>query len=84
MEIKIGMLVKSYDFPGRKDCYIEGTVVGEKMIEGCPRYEIICSREIWAGKELESGESRIGMKFYPPFNGTPKSMGGSCNGVEPA
>src|SRR5688572_9278816 len=81
--IKVGALVKSFDFPGRKDCYIVGSVVGFKNIEGCPRYEIICSGEVWEGKELEGeAASRVGMKFYPPLNGVPKSMGGSCNGVE--
>lgn len=82
-DIKIGSLVKSFDFEGRKDCYIIGTVVGEKMMEGCPRYEVLCSGEVWEGKELEGDEAtRVGILFYPPQNGIPKSGGGICNMVE--
>lgn len=84
--IQIGSKVRSYDFPddnqwrqeNGKECYVEGTVIGFKTVEGCDRYVIQVERKVWAGKEVEKPYKGY---VYPPVNGTPK-ISGVCNGVE--
>lgn len=78
-DVKVGDRVRSYDFPGRKDCYLEGTV--EEItapLESCRRYVIRVERSVFAGVETLSMVERI----YPPVNGTRRSTGGVCSGVE--
>lgn len=82
-EIKQGQRVRSFDFEHRDDCYVEGYVVGFDLVEGCPRYVIQASVDVWEGEQLDPAEKgcRVGRVFYPPVNGTPRSMGGFCHGV---
>lgn len=77
-EIKLHDRVRSIDFEGREDCYIEGEVIGFTDMEGCPRYEIRCDVDVFRG---EHSRGRVGERFYPPVNGTPRSFGGITNGV---
>jgi hypothetical protein len=44
------------------------------------------SVDVWEGAQLDPAEKgcRVGRVFYPPVNGTPRSMGGVCNGVRAA
>jgi len=59
-----GTRVRSYDFPNRRDCYIEGRVVG---IED-DRYKILVDRVVQEDVVmLESGG--LGRIVQPPLNG---------------
>jgi hypothetical protein len=77
--IRIGNKVRSFDFQRHRDCYIEGIVEGFKEVEGCIRYEIRVERKVWAGEEVAEP---LACHVYPPLNGTPRTFGGECNGVE--
>lgn len=80
-EIKPGDRVRSYDFEGRRDCYVEGVVVEIVERGGCDRYAINVERIVFADKSPSLGRANLG-NIYPPVNGTPKLFGGICNGVE--
>jgi len=88
MAIGIGDRVRSYDFPdrdggSREQCYAEGTVRALQWVGGCERYVVLIDKDVWDGKEYLSPQgSRVGSLLFPPVNGTPRSMGGICNGVE--
>ncbi len=83
--IKVGDKVRSFDFPHSRDvdgdraCYVEGVVEGFKEVEGCERYVVRVDRKVFAGKE----EDILGRYPYvfPPVNGTPRLLGGVCDGV---
>jgi hypothetical protein len=75
-DIKVGDRVCSYDFDGRDDCYVEGTVVGFAKVEGCSRYRIRASLRVIEGVAVPFDE-----EVLPPVNGTPRLLGGVCNGV---
>ena len=77
-EIKVGDKVRSYDFAGVKNCYVEGVVVAFVKKEDCTRYKIAVKREVFDGEEC--GLSKI--HAYPPVNGTPTSFGKITNCVE--
>jgi hypothetical protein len=79
MKIKVGNLVRSYDFEHDRKCYVEGFVEGFKKVEGCTRYEIRVTRKVWGGEEIEEPRQT---RVYPPLNGTPRLFGGECSGVE--
>lgn len=81
-EIKIEDTVRSYDFEGRKDCYVEGVVIGFVEREGCNRYVIRVERDVVRGLEQRFEGTRVGTNVYPPVNGTRKFFGGVCNAVE--
>lgn len=84
MAISVGDFVRSFDFShhrgleGPRACYMEGRVVDFKELEGCRRYVIEVSRCIFGGEEREEFPKRI----YPPVNGTRRTFGGVCDGVE--
>jgi len=75
-KIEVGDLVRSYDFEFSDDCYLEGTVIGLIDFEGCPRYRIAAVFKVWEGEQ-----KMIEREIIPPVNGTPRMMGGYCNGV---
>lgn len=77
--IKVGNLVRSYDFPHDRKCYVEGIVEALTEKEGCERYMIRVTRKVWAGEEVADP---IREHVYPPVNGTPKLFGGVTNYVE--
>lgn len=81
---EVGDTVRSLDFPDdpSKDdkCFTIGEITDIVTIQGCPRYEITVSRRVFNGREMVI-ESEEPIKVYPPLNGTPKSLGGVCNGV---
>lgn len=79
--IVMGDRVRTYDFDENKLCYCEGTVTRLVEREGCMRYEVLVERDVWDGIEAVCS-SRINQHVYPPVNGTPRSLGGVCNGVE--
>ena len=76
--INVGDMVRSYDFDRRKDCYIEGEVVGIREQWGAMRYQIRAHRRIFAGNKAPCE-----MFYYPPVNGLVCAMNhsGKTNGV---
>lgn len=70
-----GTRVRSYDFPGRRDCYIEGRVIG--IADDC--YEIRIDLIVVEGKEL-SNSAGLGRIARPPLNGL-QGFFGTTEGV---
>ena len=85
MDIRVGDLVRSFDFnhmrdmEGQSACYIEGVVQEIVDTSGCKRYKIRCTRRIFGG-EVENGD--VGKDYFPPINGTPTMFGGLTSFVE--
>lgn len=84
MEIVVGTKVRSFDFAdrsleGERACYVEGVVTGFERMEGCDRYEIKVTLDVFGGKEESR---RLGATIYPPVNGTPTWTGRVTDGVE--
>ena len=84
-QVKVGDFVRSFDFESRdvegdRACYCEGVV--EDVVQGpdCDRYKICVTRRVFGGKVLTG--DRVEKEVFPPVNGTPKSFGGVCDGVE--
>ena len=77
--IIVGNRVRSYDFARDRECYVEGIVEGFERLEGCERYKIRAERKVWAGEEVEAPYEGC---VYPPLNGTRRTFGDVCNGVE--
>lgn len=85
--MKIGDRVRSYDFPDsprRAECYVEGVIVGFRERVDCKRYVILVDKDVWDGKDYRAPgvRNRVGEEVFPPVNGTRRSMGGICDGVE--
>ena len=86
--IKIGSLVRSFDFPhcrdvdGENACYVVGTVesIGRvpEMGDDCDRYSLSVVRQVWCGQDCNVEDKLV----FVPVNGTRRTMGGVCNGVE--
>jgi hypothetical protein len=81
--IKVGDLVRSFDFDGHEDCYVEGRVerIGY-MPDGpddCERYHVRPTRRVFGGEELAAGN--IPPMVYPPLNGTLTWTGRKTDGV---
>jgi hypothetical protein len=68
--IKVGDRVRSYDFPHRDDCFIEGHVTHIKEWEGCERYYIRVELVCWDGK-IVPNDPMLGHTVRPPVNGIP-------------
>lgn len=82
-EIAVGAVVKSYDFPEDKTRYVVGVVnaVGPVMGLDADRYTIHVISVV-RDNTVVSIDVTDDYFVYPPVNGTPKSTGGVCNGVE--
>lgn len=78
-DINIGDEVRSYDFPQRKDCYVEGVVQGFPVMDGCMRYQIEVSRVVWEGTPEPAPRD---YRVYPPINGTITLRGRLTDSVE--
>lgn len=78
--IKMGDKVRSYDFEGRKDCYIEGTMLGFCLLHGPGgpwHYCIQMEKQIFADEDITAKVLKEGIRhYYPPMNGTPMLFGG--------
>lgn len=78
MDIRVGDLVRSFDFNHMRDkdgenaCYIEGVVQEIVHTFGCNRYKISCTRRVVGGEF--TGED-VGREYFPPVNGTPALFG---------
>lgn len=82
LPVKVGDRVRSYDFPDRVDCYVEGVVeeIGAfPEFPGCERYRIKVDRAVFEGKP----NGHFADFVFPPVNGTRTSMGRVCDGVVP-
>jgi hypothetical protein len=76
-EIKVGDNVRSYDFPHRQDCYIEGVVLAVNDPVGV--YRIKPSLMVQGGKLLERTEF---FDTFPPLNGQEGLFGTTCGVVK--
>ena len=86
-EIIPGTRVRSFDFDGRdvegeRACFVEGTVVGFRELEGCTRYDIIVDRRVFGGEDCAL--SMDGERVFPPVNGTPRCSGASAMASSPS
>ena len=83
-DININDTVRSFDFHDSRDiegpdaCFVEGIVEGFKEVEGCTRFEIKVTREVFRGEERQVEE---GERVFPPLNGTPTNRGRITDGV---
>lgn len=80
-EIRVGDYVRSYDFHGRGDCYVEGVVLGVDVAPGYgveldredgSHYAICVERRVVENKEVVDQLATINIKkliAYPPVNG---------------
>lgn len=75
---EIGDRVRSFDFPNRRDCYIEGTLLDIAEVGGYKQYEIEVNKQYIEGKEVSFQYDRM----YVPANGTRNQFGEEINQVE--
>ncbi len=48
-ELKIGDVVRSYDFQGNRECYFEGVI---QAINGTVTFTAKTTKQVWGGEEL--------------------------------
>lgn len=72
---EVGAKVKSFDFPGISNCYVEGTIIA--VDNRSLNYEVLVTRKVMDGKEITFREGSI---VYPPLNGL-SGFFGPTNGV---
>lgn len=76
LDVGPGDRVRSYDFAGILDCYVEGVVEAlTEPMEGCPRYKVRVERCVRQGREVAAFAEHV----YPPVNGTPSWTGKLTN-----
>lgn len=75
--VNVGDLVRSFDFEGRDDCFVDGIVEeitsGPNGQFGCPRYKITVTSVSRGDKGSYAPEKPF--TVYPPVNGTPTPSG---------
>lgn len=79
-DVKVGDTVRSFDFEGRYDCYVEGTLeeIGDCLRYGYDQYKIKVARRVVGNEETDAHPDYV----FPPKNGTPKAdSSGVYNGV---
>lgn len=63
-QFAVGETIRSHDFRGRRDCYVEGVVLDPKSFDlGHAAYKIRCTRRVFGG---EASTEEIGVEFYAP------------------
>jgi hypothetical protein len=77
MTIGVGDKVRSFDFPGQCDSFVEGTVTGFREYDGCRRYIVETRIRVLGGEIMHV---HVPHEVYPPLNGTP-TWHGVCRGV---
>lgn len=67
--LPIGTRVRSYDFPGVTDCYIEGVIegYGGDVFPSDAHYRVRADKRVWNG--IGSGLIERERIVYPPFMG---------------
>jgi len=82
--IKVEDVVRSYDFPNDRTCYVVGQVVAIGFLPAfgndCERYTIRPIAVVWAGEVSIPTQSEL---IYVAVNGTPSLLGGPTHGVVP-
>ena len=63
--IAVGDFVRSFDFYGFGNCYVEGHVAEIRCIDNCDHYVIKVVTKVFEGKEVEVKEQWV----YTPVNG---------------
>ncbi len=58
---QIGDTIRSYDFPNRPDCFVEGVVINKTNEE----YQIKVQKDVWRFKEIVPG--RLNMTVHTPL-----------------
>lgn len=66
--IKVGDRVRSYDFEGNTECYVEGTVENIAPAAAPGHYYIRVEKRVFNGEETRKPYPS---HVYPPKNGTP-------------
>lgn len=66
---KVGERIRSYDFEGRQDCYVEGVVQSVNLDGGDRRYAhfVITVDVCCFPMRRSSGVSRVGTTMYVPL-----------------
>ena len=68
--VKVGDVIRAYDhkpMAGREDSYVEGKVLELTNVNGYLAFEILTTRDVWAGERLEEGrDSRVGKLTHVP------------------
>ena len=67
--LPVGTRVRSFDFIGCRDCYIDGVIegYGGSVFPSDAHYRVRTVSRVWEGREvpLKEPEQRV----YPPING---------------
>jgi hypothetical protein len=79
MTIREGDRVRSFDFPGLTEHYVEGVVTRIQWHEGCNRYRIAV--EVVCSDGVRVSVAKQNQFVLPPVNGTGVTFGGTCRGV---
>jgi hypothetical protein len=76
LDLGPGDRVRSFDFAGVAECYVEGTIESiTEPIEGCPRYKVRVEQRVFNGALLAKKPDYV----FPPVNGTPTMTGKATN-----
>lgn len=75
LTIAVGDRVRSFDFPGSTDCYVEGTVVA--IDARMAVYKVRVERRVFEGMEITDPRTDI---VLPPMNGR-QGLFGMTRGV---
>jgi hypothetical protein len=62
-----GDRIRSYDFEGRPDCFIEGVVNRITAEAGYTAFAVIVDRDVWAASDDPNGRSRVGLTVFVPL-----------------
>lgn len=67
---KPGALVRSYDFPGTWDCYVEGYIAGYggDTFPSDVHYKVAVTKRVWEGRQV--ADSLVPELVYPPMRGS--------------
>lgn len=66
---QVGDRIRSYDFRGRTDCYVEGRVLdAHDDSKGFSALKILVDKDVWKYKDHDSKNvNRVGIVFYVPL-----------------
>lgn len=67
---QIGALVRSYDFPGTWDCYVEGYIAGYggDTFPSDVHYKVAVTKRVWEGRQV--ADNLVPELVYPPMRGS--------------
>ncbi len=80
--------VRSFDFcyhldtSGPNACFVDGVVIAiPESGQNAGRYQILVTRQVFAGEERSGPQSLVGEYVYPPLNGREGIFGTLCGVV---